>query len=420
MKSLSKTEFVAFIGIDWADQKHDICLQPAHSQQREFDQLRHRPDAIDAWVRSLKQRFHGPIAISLEIAHGPLVYALQKYDGLILFPINPTTLGKSRQAFTPSNAKDDPSDAELALEILLRYRDKLKALQPESVAMRTLQRLVEERRGLVNDRVRITNQLTYALKQYFPQALDWFNDKDTFVFCDFLSRWPTLKQAQHARKTTLETFFREHNVRYPAIIAKRLMAIKTATPLTNDVSVIRPHQLLVQALVEELRVLLMAIERFDAEIAALAPTLPDYALFQALPGAGPTYAPRLLAVFGEQRARYQNAEAVQKYAGIAPVTERSGKKHWTHWRWQCPKFLRQTFVEWAAETITRSFWAGAFYHQQRDKGCSHQAALRALAFKWIRILYLCWQNQTPYDEAAYLNALKRRGSSLLNSLAQTS
>jgi transposase len=154
------------------------------------------------------------------------------------------------------------------------------------------------------------------------------------------------------------------------------------------------------------------------QIAAFAQTLPDYALFQALPGAGPIYAPRLLAAFGEQRERYQSAAEVQKYAGVAPVTERSGKKCWVHWRLQCPKFLRQTFVEWAAETIPRSFWAGAYYRQQREKGCSHQAALRALAFKWIRILYRCWQARTPYDESTYLNSLRRRGSPLLNSIGE--
>ena len=98
-----------------------------------------------------------------------------------------------------------------------------------------------------------------------------------------------------------------------------------------------------------------------------------------------------------------------------PVTERSGKKHWVHWRWQCSTFLRQTFVEWAAKTINKSFWAGAYYRQQRDKGCRHQAAIRALAFKWIRILYRCWQTRTLYNESVYLNVLKRRGSPLLNS-----
>ena len=137
-------------------------------------------------------------------------------------------------------------------------------------------------------------------------------------------------------------------------------------------------------------------------------------MFDALPGAGPSMAPRLLVAFGEQRQRFKNAAELQRYSGIAPVTERSGKKHWAHWRWQCPTFLRQTFVDWAAQTINKSFWAGVYYRQQRDKGCSHQATVRALAFKWIRILYRCWQTRTPYNEAVYLKALKRRGSPLLN------
>ena len=107
---------------------------------------------------------------------------------------------------------------------------------------------------------------------------------------------------------------------------------------------------------------------------------------------------------------------MQIYAGIAPVTERSGKKSWVHWRWQCPTFVRQTFVEWAGQTINKSFWAAAYYRQQRDKGSSYQAAVRSLAFKWIRILYRCCQTNTPYDESRYLNALRKRRSPLLKNL----
>ena len=102
------------------------------------------------------------------------------------------------------------------------------------------------------------------------------------------------------------------------------------------------------------------------------------------------------------------------YAGIAPVTERSGNKCWVHWRLQCPKFQRQTCVEFAALSIPHCYWAKIYYEQQRARGSSHQAALRALAFKWIRIVHRCWQNRTPYDEAKYLNALKRHGSPLLS------
>ena len=116
---------------------------------------------------------------------------------------------------------------------------------------------------------------------------------------------------------------------------------------------------------------------------------------------------------GEQRSRYSSPAQVQQYTGIAPVTERSGNKSWVHWRWQCPKFLRQTFVEWAALSIPHCYWAKAYYEQQRQRGASHQAAVRALAFKWIRIVYRCWQTRTPYNESVYLLALKRRGSPLI-------
>jgi len=328
-------------------------------------------------------------------------------------------MAKYREAFTPSHAKADSTDAQFALELLLRYRAKLKALTAQSVPMRALLRLVEQRRRLVGDQSRISNRLTDALKQYFPDVLAWFADKDTLLFCDFLSRWPTLKQLKRARRTTLLSFFHDHHVRSQARIDERLHAIKSAIPLTDDPAVIMPNQLLVLALVDQLRATLQAIERFDAEIASVSQTLPDYVLFRALPGAGATLAPRLLAAFGEQRERYHSAAEVQRYTGIAPVTESSGNKHWVHWRLQCPTFIRQTLVEWAGATIPRSFWAAAYYRQQRAKGCSHHAAVRALAFKWIRILYRCWQTRTPYDESTYLNALQRRGSPLLASMMES-
>lgn len=418
MKPAPPAQFAALIGIDWAHAKHDICLQPGTHVAREHSVLKHTPEAIDAWVRELRQRFgKQPIAIALELDKGPLVYALQKYDGFVLFPVNPNMLAKYREAFTPSKAKDDPTDAELALELLVRHREALTCLTPQSAPMRALIQLVHDRRRLVHDRVRLSNRLTSTLKNYFPQALDWFQDKATIVFCDFLSRWPTLKQARRARKTVLQAFFREHNVRYAQVIEQRLNAIRSAMPLTEDPAIIQPQVLLVSALVAQLRTVLTAIEQFDTAIADTCNQLSDYALFRNLPGAGPVLAPRLLAAFGEDRERYHSASELQQYAGIAPVTERSGQKAWVHWRYRAPSFLRQTFVEWAGETIPRSFWAKAYYQQQRNKGLAHQAAVRALAFKWIRILFRCWQEKTPYDEAKYLMALQKRGSPLLKNAA---
>ena len=395
MNHLNEGQYTAYIGIDWADSKHDVCVQAAGHEQREFDCIPHQVDHIERWAQSIHERFGEPIAIALELSKGPIVYALQKYDFFVLFPVNPSTLAKYREAFTPSRAKDDPTDAELALDLLLRHPDRFKPLKPQSVEMRTLATLVQQRRDLVNDRVRITNRLGDALKQYYPQMLEWFEHIDTVLVCDFMTRWPTLTQVKRARKSTLERFFHEHNMRFSHLLDARLKAIKAATPLTLDEAVVAPHRLHALVLGDQLRVTLQAIRRFDDEIAALAPKHPDFGLFSALPGAGPALAPRLMVAFGEQRARFSSAAEVQKYSGIAPVTERSGNKHWVHWRWQCPTCLRQSFVEWAAQTINKSFWAGAYYHQQRAKGCSHHAAVRALAFKWIRILYRCWQRGCP-------------------------
>jgi transposase len=416
MAPLSNQQFTAYVGIDWADTKHDICLQAAGDTRREFDCIPHQVVRIDEWAKTLHRRFGAPVAVALELAKGPIVAALQKYDFFVLFPINPSTLARYREAFKPSRAKDDPTDAELALDLLLRHPERFAALRPQSVAMRSLLSLVEQRRELVGDGTRLTNRLCDTLKQYYPQALEWFEERDTILFCDFLTRWTTLAAVRRARRTTLEAFFHAHNCRYARLIEARLQSIRAATPLTEDPGIVVPCRLHVLALVEQLRTVLTAIGRFDREIATVARTLPDYALFQGLPGAGPQLAPRLLAAFGEQRERFHGADELQKYSGIAPVTERSGRKSWVHWRWQCPKFLRQTFVEWAGQTINRSFWAGAYYRQQRAKGSSHQAAVRALAFKWIRILYRCWQTRTPYDETTYLNALRKRGSPLMRNL----
>lgn len=153
-----------------------------------------------------------------------------------------------------------------------------------------------------------------------------------------------------------------------------------------------------------------------ARIAEVFAARPRAQLVAALPGAGPALAPRLLVAFGDILERYPDASARQKYGGVAPVREKSGQKSWAHWRWAAPKFLRQSLVEWAGQTVVHGDWAHAYYHQQRRAGKAHHAVLRALAFKWIRILWRCWHDQKPYDEQIYLAALRRKGSPLAAAL----
>lgn len=414
MKAYNVDNFAALIGIDWADKKHDICENPNHTDKYHYCIIKSKPEALHEWAMSLKKRYpNQQIAVACELKKGPLIYALAKYNHITLFTINPSTVAKYREAFTPSGAKDDPTDALIQVEILTLHMAKLRAIEPESAAMRSLTQLVEYRRNLVQDSVNLSNKITATLKNYYPQALEWFKEKDTFIFCDFISKWPSLANVKRAKKQTLLDFFNSHNSHYAQVNDARILSIKSAMPLTEDLGVIEPNKLLVEVLIAQFKVLLKGIETLDKTIKKAYKAQDDKVIFDSFPGSGPQLGPRLLVAFGSNRDRYNDASELQKYAGIAPVIERSGKKMWTHWRYSCPTFLRQTFVEWAGFSIRYSFWAKAYYEQQKSKGKPHNSIIRSLAFKWIRIVFRCWKTNTPYDESKYLEALKRRGSPLL-------
>lgn len=414
MKEPTVNDFSVLIGIDWADAKHDVCEMPVGTKDYQLSVISSKPQALHDWALSLKERYPDkPVAVACELKKGPLIYALRQYEHITLFTINPSTVARYRKAFTQSGAKNDPSDAFIQTEILALHMDKLTLIQPESSKVRALAQMLEYRRKLVQDRVNLSNRITVTLKNYYPQVLDWFKEKDTIVFCDFVTRWPEFADIQKVRKQTLLNFFNQHNSHYPAVNEKRFTDIKAACALTNDPGVIEPNRLLIEVMICQLKLLIEAIARFDQEIKTHYRAQKDRVIFDSFPGAGPQLAPRIFVAFGSNRERYNTAADLQKYAGVAPVIEQSGKKKWVHWRYSCPTFLRQTFVEWAGLSIRYSFWAKAYYEQQISKGKPHNTVIRALAFKWIRIAFRCWKTSTPYDESTYLKALKKQGSPLL-------
>ena len=414
MKASKVNDFAALIGIDWADKKHDVCETKVDSLKYVYSVISSNPKAINQWALEVKNRYpNKPVAVACELTRGPLVYALRQHKHLVLFSINPSTVAKYRKAFTHSGAKDDPSDALIQTEILERHMDKLTPIQVDCVDIRILDQLVQYRRKLVQDKVDISNRVTAILKNYYPQVVDWFKEKDTRVFYDFIERWPTLASAKKARKQTLLNFFNQHKTQYRTVQDARINGIIDAVELTNDEAAIVPNQIMIAALIPQMRLLTESVERLDREIKKRHRSLTDHEIFDSFPGAGPQLAPRLLVAFGTNRERYQDASDVQQYVGVAPVIERSGQKSWTHWRYSCPKFLRQTFVEWAGQSVRFSFWAKAYYEQQKSIGKPHNTIIRSLAFKWIRIAFRCWKTKTLYDESTYLEALKSKGSPLL-------
>ena len=414
METKRMEEYAALIGLDWASEKHDIWLWDVATGKERHRVVPHTPEGLAEWLGELQAQYPGQrLALCLEQSRGALIYALMGHAFLDLYPINPVTLAKYREAFAPSRAKDDPGDARLLAEVLRLHGDKLAVWKPDDGQTRLLGFLNEERRKAVDLRTKLVLRLQAALKLYFPQALEWAGvDLYTPLACDWLLKWPTLESIQRARPQTIRAFYYAHNGRRPDLVEGAIAAIAVAKPLTQDAAVIEANCLTVQMLARQLRLLHGSIAEYDKRIALLFRQHPDAFLFESLPGAGATIAPRLLSAFGSDRARYVTPQEIQTYSGVAPVIERSGKSCWTHWRWNCPTFLRQTFHEFAKSSILYSTWARAYYDLQKSRGKGHNAAIRSLAFKWIRVIHRCWQTRTPYDEGVYLQALERRGSPL--------
>jgi len=401
--------FAAYIGLDWADKKHYWSMQTGDGK-RSRGELKHTPEAIDAWAAELSQRFGGrPVAIALEQARGALFATLSKYAHLHLFIVDPSRLNHYRKSVSPSGAKSDLVDGDLILDFQLKHPELLRCQEPDTVETRSLQFLTEQRRALVNQHTCQVQVLTHWLKQVFPQMIAWFDDLSTPLVADLLQRWPELAKLKKARPETLLQFFHDHNCRSAERNQQRLEEIRTAVIATHDAALLKTANLVIQTSVQMLATLRASIEQFEGQIQAVYATHPDRFLIESFPGAGPALEPRLIAALGTNRSRFKSAADMACCFGIAPVTESSGNSRWVHWRWACSKFVRQTFHEWAACTVRKQGWARDHYERQRAKGKGHHAAVRSVAYKWIRILYRCWRDRVPYSEQRYLEALGAHG-----------
>jgi len=404
----------AYIGIDWADQKHDVILRAAAEPAKvEYRRIAHEQEALMEWVGELQQRFagKGKILIALEQSRGALIYHLMGYEFLELYPINPSQVASFRKTFSPGGAKDDRPDAALICELLYCHRDRLKAWKPDDELTRKLAFLNEGRRKAVDQRTQLANEIKSQLKVYFPLALQVLdNDCSTALAADLLLQWPTLDSLQKQSAHKLRKFFYAHNCRQEQKLLERLELIQAAKPLSHDLAVIEPAALRVQLLAQQLKSLLPYIGRYEKQIAELFDAHPDSFLFRDLPGAGSAMGPRLLTAFGTDRGRFEHSREVSSLSGVGPVRRASGKHATVHFRSACPKFLRQSFHEFAACSIRYCSWAQACYETQRARGKGHHTAVRAVAFKWIRILFACWKQRVPYDPQRYQQTLQTRGS----------
>ena len=289
----------------------------------------------------------------------------------------------------------------------------LKPWVPDDERTRLLARLCQNRRKLVDERTRLSEQLIDQLKAYFPLILQLGKVPTSGLVLELLRRWPDPRRLRRADRRLIVKVFNEHAIRDSNEQRKLIGFIRSAKLLSTDNALIEPAAVLVQLLAKQIPMLQKSIDALQKRIKEEMKKHPDAALFTALPGAGEALSPRLLVAFGSQRDRYASAEEIATFSGIAPVTKQSGQTRIVHRRYACPKYLRQTFHEFATHARQWCPWSRAYYKLQRSRGMKHHAAIRKLAYRWIRILFAVWKLRKPYDPDKYLASLTRKNPQIL-------
>lgn len=371
------------------------------------------PEALDAWWRALCAAHPtARIAVAFEQPAPNLLAFFAPRQPAAIYALNPSATWAYRQSLTVSRARNDQSDARDQALFVKNHLAELKPWTPPPLTVTQLDRLTLSRRKQVDARSALTNQLQAALKRYFPQALDLLHE-DLWrpMNLEFLRRWPSAQKLQTVRLPRLRAFYHQHGSRSEARWIERSALVTQLVPLAEAGPA---DELEVSALVDQIEVLNASILRHDQVSAELfAAEGPAAERIAALPGAGPALAPRLYVALARHAPNCESAEALAAAVGVAPVTDQSGKMHRVYRRLRCDNHTRQSIVEWAKESWKHSVWAEAFVRQRQEKGQGFHAIIRALAYKWIRILWKCWHDGVAYDEAKYLETLRKKGSPLV-------
>jgi transposase len=405
------------IGLDWAKAKHDYCLL-GPQEESENGQVEHDEGKLRQWLDSLSERFEGRrLRVCLEDGRQALLWLLEKHPRVDLFVVNTATAARYRKTFAPSGDKNDRRDAASILDLLIRHPEKVRPYRQCSPQARALHLLSQARRTAVDRRTGLISSLREAFELHYPVASKLFDDLSSPIALAFFKHWPDPVSLRGASEATLVDFFRQHNSRSKSLIATRLELINTQSPPDEDPILLEVARLRIGDHLGQIQALNEAIANYERRIDEVFSSHEKMPLFSDLPGAAKKLAPRLLAAFCLIDPK--DALEMQIRTGVAPIRVQSGGSMKVFMRQHCPKFLRQSFHEFAGCSVKSSAWAKAFYDDQtKVKRKTPHAAKRALAYKWIRILYACWKENKPYNEMEYIAALQKRKSHLAEMILQ--
>ena len=405
LESLREKKTMFTVGIDWASDHHDIAIVDEDGAKLSAFRIEHNTQGLHL-LRDKLRGLNVPkeeIIIGIE-THRLLIVEFLLNEGFHICSINPKAIDRYRDRYTASQSKSDAFDAEIIAQALRTDPARFRRLVPDTQLLRELRILVQDQQRLIRTQTRFLNQLQACLKDYYPVALELFDNFDSSVALEYLSRYPQVTPVP-AKK--LEKFLRAKCHPNAQLKAREISKKISEPQIFVEEFTVRAKSRMLSTLVEQLLSLRARIREYQKEIDQLFDRHPDSGLFKSLPGAGERNAPRLLTEIGDNRDKHSDADSLQCEAGTSPVTRSSGKIRTVMMRRACRLSFRNTMHQFSFCTLTQSGWSKTFYDQQKAKGKTHASALRSLGDKWLKIIHHLWQKKISYDENIYLASRMR-------------
>lgn len=392
-----------YLGVDWADEFHKIWISDPHGNKVAEMKVDETVEGRSDFGRWLNERKANGVELwaAIEKPHGRIVDFLLDH-GVVVYPINPKALDRARDRFRMSQSKSDPFDAYVLAEFLRTDHPHLRALEPNSEQAQELKMLTRDGHRLGRHKARLLNQIRVTLKEYYPRPLEVFSDLETKIALDFLEQYPTPRALSDLNRRRWNRFAkRDHHL--SEAHSKELWEKLRQPQIPMPEPVVRAKARLLVVLVAQLKALLPAVKSYEEKIEDFFASLPAAKLTKTLPGSkSGTTLPMLWAELGDANNRWQSWRHLQAEAGAVPVTKESGKSRGVQFRYACNKVLRYAAYWFSFNSLNRCEWANNYYRNQRARGHSHHQALRALGAKWLKILFVMWRDNKPYDETYHL------------------
>jgi transposase len=401
-----------FAALDWARAHHDVVIMDRHGKVVEQMRFEHTESGWAQFREAVKRYPDLPVAV--ETSQGTVVEQLFA-AGARVYPVNPKAAERYRERQAPSGVKSDRLDAWSLADALRVDGHLWSALKPQDPLVAELQLLCRDEVALIEQRSALVTQLRQALHEYYPLALQAFEDWTIPGAWAFIEAYPTPALLQSAGRRKWERFLHAHRLwRTQESVQTRLDLFGQATHFCGSNPSVAAKSLLAVSLVKMLQALELQLEEYRRRITERFTQHPDHDIFGSLPGCGEKLAPRLLSEIGDDRDRFPQAKNLQTYSGTAPLTKQTGKSSYQLARRACNKQLRVTLHLWANQSREKCAWANTFYLAHLEKGQPHATALRCLAQRWLKILWKMWQTHSVYDEAFHTKNQTLHGSWVLS------